>query len=44
MRASLDGFFEIVKILFENNADVNIQDNVFFFFFLSQLYQMNFLF
>jgi hypothetical protein len=29
-----DGYSENVKILIENNADVNIQNNVFFFFFI----------
>jgi hypothetical protein len=30
MEASYNGYFEIAKFLMENNADVNIQDNVFF--------------
>jgi hypothetical protein len=33
MLASIIGNFEIVKFLIENNADLNIQDNVFFYFF-----------
>jgi ankyrin repeat protein len=30
IKVSLNGHFEIVKLLIENNADVNIQDKVFF--------------
>jgi hypothetical protein len=32
MNASQNGRFEIVELLIENDADVNIQENVFFFF------------
>jgi ankyrin repeat protein len=32
MDASLYGNFEIVKLLIENNADTNIQNEVFFYF------------
>jgi hypothetical protein len=32
--AAEKGHFEIVKSLIENNADINIQDNVFYFFIL----------
>jgi Tfp pilus assembly protein PilZ len=31
MIASYLGYFKIVKLFIENNANVNIQDNVFFF-------------
>jgi ankyrin repeat protein len=34
MFASKKGYFEIVKLLIENNADVNFQNKVFFFNFL----------
>jgi ankyrin repeat protein len=34
MIASFNENFEIVKFLIENNADVNIQNNVFFNLFL----------
>jgi hypothetical protein len=30
MDASYDGYFEMVKFLIENNADVNIQNKVLF--------------
>jgi hypothetical protein len=35
MIASYYGYFEILKFLIENNADVNIQDNVLFLFFFN---------
>jgi ankyrin repeat protein len=44
MFASLNGHLEIVKFLFENNADINIQDDVFLFilnyFFLSFFFHL----
>jgi ankyrin repeat protein len=32
MYVSENGYFDIVKFLIANNADMNIQDNVFIFF------------
>jgi hypothetical protein len=37
MNASSDGEFEIAEFLIENNADVNIQDEVFFFIYIYSL-------
>jgi ankyrin repeat protein len=33
MIASSFGHFEIIKFLIENNADINIQDEVFYLFY-----------
>jgi ankyrin repeat protein len=38
MYASLNGNFEIAKLLIENNADMNIQNKVFFFLINKDLF------
>jgi hypothetical protein len=43
MFTSLYGHFEIVKLLIENNADVNIQEKVFFILILNFYFCIYFL-
>jgi hypothetical protein len=38
MEAAYNGHFEIVKLLIKNNADVNIQDEVFLIFIMIMIY------